>query len=134
MNTVELLLKIDAGKLAEVPTKTMEIKRLSKMTGQPFMVKIKALSGRRYLGYADMARDNNNNISMDKLCDANSLIVCAGMVEPDMKNKELQEHFGAKTPKNLVEKIFRDGEIGKIADEIAELSGYGKDTDDKVKD
>ena len=134
MNTVELLLKIDAGKLAEVPTKTMEIKRLSKMTGQPFMVKIKALSGRRYLGYADMARDNNNTISMDKLCDANSLIVCAGMVEPDMKNKELQEHFGAKTPKDLVEKIFRGGEIGKIADEIAELSGYGKDTDDKVKD
>ena len=134
MNTVELLLKIDAGKLAEVPTKTMEIKRLSKLNGQPFMVKIKALSGRRYLGYADMARDSNGKVNVDKVCDANSLITCAGMVEPDMKSRELQEHFGARTPKDLVEKIFKCAEIGKIADEIAELSGYGNDTDDKVKD
>ena len=55
------------------------------------------------------------------------------MVSPDMKDRELQKHFGCATPKDLLDKFFNGGEISKIADAVTELSGYGKDKKKKVK-
>lgn len=68
-----------------------------------------------------------------KAFDANVLIAAEGMVEPDLKNKELQKHFGVATPKDLVEKLFLGGEIVDLADTVRLLSGYSEETDDDIK-
>ena len=50
-----------------------------------------------------------------------------------MKDKDLQEHFGASTPGQLIEKIFNGSEIGAIADAITELSGFGGNVVEEIK-
>ena len=55
------------------------------------------------------------------------------LVEPNLKNKELQKHFGVATPKDLAEKLFLGGEIVDLADTVRSLSGYSEETDDDVK-
>lgn len=45
-----------------------------------------------------------------------------GIVEPDLKDPALLEHFNAATPKDLAAILFQ-AEAGTIADEIIALSG-----------
>ena len=127
MNTVELLLKTDAGKITEYPSKELEIKRLSDITGTPFMVTVRAISGRRFTELVDNIYDSKGNVSTKRAYETNILLTVAGLVSPDLKDRDLQEHFGVRTPKDLAEKIFKGGEISMIADEITELSGFGKE-------
>ena len=46
------------------------------------------------------------------------------IVEPNLKDKELQESFGCKEPMDIVEMIFKAGEIPQIAIECMKLAGY----------
>ena len=55
-----------------------------------------------------------------------------GIVEPDLKNEKLMEHFGASTPKDLAAALF-GVESGSIASEIVKLSGLGEDAEEEVK-
>ena len=43
------------------------------------------------------------------------------------------EKFGCSTPMQLIEKIFQGSEIGAIADTITELSGFGGNVVEEVK-
>lgn len=133
MNTVDLLLKMDAGKIAEIPSREMEIKRLSDIAGEPFMVKVTAIAGQRFSELAGAALGDDGKVDFGRAYGSNSQIAVAGLVDPDLTNKDLQAHFKAATPKELLEKLFLGGEITRIADAITDLSGYGKDTEEKVK-
>lgn len=64
--------------------------------------------------------------------DMNLMFCVNGVIEPNLKDAALMEHFGARTPKDLAEILF-DSEVGEIADEIAELSGYSEDSEEEVK-
>nr|DAT74908.1 MAG TPA: tail assembly chaperone protein [Caudoviricetes sp.] len=44
--------------------------------------------------------------------------------EPNLKDRELQEAFGCTTPMDIVELIFKAGEIPQIAIECMKLAGY----------
>ena len=44
--------------------------------------------------------------------------------EPNLKDKELQEAFGCSSPMDIVEVIFKAGEIPQIAIECMKLAGY----------
>ena len=48
MNIVDLLLKLDSGKLTIAPTKKVRIKSLSEMAGEDVYFTVKAISGRRF--------------------------------------------------------------------------------------
>ena len=54
------------------------------------------------------------------------MIVVDGLVEPNVRDNELQKHFGAATPKDLVKILFRGAELTSLADKITELSGFSK--------
>ena len=57
------------------------------------------------------------------------------MVEPDLKSKELQEHFNCSTSKDLAIKLFGN-ELTMLSDEVAKLSGMEEsveEIDDEVK-
>jgi hypothetical protein len=133
MTTVELLMAADVEKLTERPTATLEVKSLSKKLGEPFVVTVKALGSKKFMELSSIALKDNNTADMSKMPDAQALLIVEGMVEPNLRDKDLQEHFGVKTPKDLAFKIFGGGDLAAIADYITELSGYGESSVLEIK-
>lgn len=126
MNTVDILLGLDNSVLEVNNTKEMEIKRLSKAAGKPFIVKLQGVPAKRFTKIVDGISDKNG-IRTDKAYDANINLIAIGMVDPSMKDKALLDKFECSTPGELVEKLFKPSEIGALADAITELSGFGGD-------
>ena len=136
VNVLDLLLGSDIGEI-KLPTKTMEIKRLSNVFGAPFIITVSALSPDRYEEVQDMAisvkgKDADIEISLFQI-----LVVLEGVMDPNgkplFKNKDLMAKFKTSTPKELVRKILLSGEITGIYGEIAELSGFGEGSVAEVK-
>lgn len=55
---------------------------------------------------------------------ADAFLVYNIMVEPNLKDKELQKEFGCVEPTDIVEKIFEPGEVTNIAKIALEMVGY----------
>ena len=135
MNLISKLLELDKGKLETLPTAQVESKRLSEMIGEPAVFTVRAIPGDRYMEISSMMVGKSGKPVYGKAYDTNALIAIEGIVSPDLKNPELMQHFGCATPKDLVKKLFLGGEITKIADKIAELSGFEKEEEmeDEIK-
>ena len=136
VNVLELLLGSDIGEI-KLPTKTMEITRLSGVFGAPFIITVSALSPERYEEVQDMAvsikgKEADIEISLLQL-----LVVMEGVVDntgkPVFKNKDLMTKYKVATPKELVRKILLSGEIANIYGEIANLSGFGEGAVKEIK-
>ena len=132
-NLINILLETDPEKLARKTKKTIEIKRLSEIIGTPFLVTVNAIAGERYSEFAGNTMDEDGEVDYALVYNMNLMVALEGMLSPDMRNADLQKHYGCATPKELMEKLFNGGEIAKIADEVTKLSGYGDDTEKKVK-
>ena len=130
MNIVDLLLKLDCGTLTIAPTKKVRIKRLSEMAGD---FTVKAIPGRRFTELSESIYGDDGEVEVGKAYDANLMIDVEGIVEPDLRNADLLKHYGCVTPKDLAEKLLNGGEITKISSVIADLSGYGKDKENEIK-
>ncbi|MGE8080511.1 phage tail assembly chaperone [Peribacillus loiseleuriae] len=74
-----------------------------------------------------MANDENQ---VDK---ADLFAVYNMVVEPNLKDPQLQKEFGCVEPTDIVEKLFESGEITQIAQFGLQLAGYSKGID-KVTD
>lgn len=130
MNLVEKLLKMDATPFTERETKEIEIKRLSEKFGEPFIVTVGAIDAERFIELSSEMLGNNGKVDFSKSFNTNALLVCEGVISPDLKNKDLQAHFKAQTPKELAKILFK-GEISKLSNAITELSGFGSDDEDE---
>lgn len=67
-------------------------------------------------------------LSRDKTIDADEAdiyLLYNSIVEPNLKDKELQETFDCIEPSDIISKIFEVGEIPAIAQEILKSAGYG---------
>lgn len=133
MNIVDKLLQLDAEKLSKKEERVIEMPRLTKLLGEPFLVHCKALSGERYTDLTSVAVSDKGDFEYGKAYQANVLLALETIIEPDLKNEELQKHFGCRTPKDLLEKLFNGGEISRIADTATDLSGFGKGSDEEIK-
>ncbi len=133
MSLIDKLLQMDKAKLMEVPTKEVEISRLTKAFGEPFKVKCKAIDGERYADIQRSAIDLNKKGALRNinLYEMQVLTLIEGVVEPSMKDERLLGYFGAVTPKELVKKLFLSGEIAELSNVITELSGYDKTEDEE---
>ena len=136
VNILDLLLGSDIGEI-KLPTKQMEITRLTEVFGKPFVITCKALSPEKYEEVQDMALNVQNK---DVDLDINLLqlfVVIEGVVDeagkPMLKNKDVMAKFKASTPKELARKIFLSGEIAHIYGTISELSGFGDSAVAEVK-
>ena len=136
VNVLDLLLGSDIGEI-KLPTKQVEIARLSELFGKPFVVTCKALTPDKYEEVQEMAL---NVQSKDVDLDINLLQlfvvlegVCDDTEKPMFKNKDLMKKFKAQTPKELVRKILLSGEIAHLYGTISELSGFGDDAVKEVK-
>ena len=133
MSNIDLLMGLDTEKIAEVPTKELKLKRLSELTGADFIVKLKAIPAKRFTELVSDIKAKDGSVDMTKAYDANVKIALAGLIDPSMKDKDLQEKFGCSTPGQLIEKIFNGAEIGVMADAVTELSGFSGNVIEDVK-
>ena len=136
INVLDLLLGSDIGEI-KLPTKEMEIIRLSQVYGKPFVITVSALSPDRYEEVQDMAvsikgKDADIEISMLQI-----LVVLEGVLDPTgkplFKNKDLMAKFKVKTPKELIRKMLLSGEIANIYQVVSDLSGFGDEAIKEVK-
>ena len=136
VNVLDLLLGSDIGEI-KLPTKEMEITRLSEVFGAPFIITVSALSPDKYEEVQDMAvsikgKDADIEISLLQV-----LVVMEGVTDPSgkpmFKNKDLMSKFKCSTPKELVRKLLLSGEIANIYGEISNLSGFGDEAVKEVK-
>lgn len=118
MNTMQLLLDMS---IPDMPEKEIKLKRLSEMCGEPVVFKLKALP-------------YNRSVEIGKMDEMNVHCVLAGVVEPNLKDSALLEHFKAPTPAELVKKMLLPGEIEDISREIEKLSGYRASTIETVEE
>ena len=134
MNLVEQLVQVDVDKAYELKRDIFKSERLKELLGLdvPVDVKIKELSQRKVQELLSMQYSSNGNHQMSKVFDSSLMCLVEGVEEPNLKDKELQEHFRAETPKRLAEVLF-GREVTKISDAIMTLSGFGDDNEEEVK-
>jgi len=133
MSLIDKLLQMDKGKLLNMPTREVEMPRLSEILGEDFRVKCKAIDGERYADIQRSAIDLNKKGGLRNinLYEMQVLTVIDGVVEPSLKDERLLAYFGCVTPKELVKKLFLAGEIAELSNVITELSGYDKSDDEE---
>lgn len=126
MSALDMLLGESAAKLSERPEKELEIKRLSDLFGQPFVVQLRGLTMREL---DDLPKGD----------DFKTHVVVRGTVEPDLKSAALAEKFkpqGRKTallPQETAQALFLPGEIMALYNAITELSGFGDTAVEEIK-
>jgi len=132
--SIDMLMRLDREKVAEVPVKDIKANRLSQLMGQDVTVEIKALAGDTYMDLLATATNKKGNVDVSKTYRAQALIVVEAMQSPSLKDKELQVHFGAVSPIDLAKTLFPGGELTKIFQEVADLSGFGDDEDEDLEE
>jgi len=131
MLLVDKLLQIDAAKI-KMPEKEIEMKRLSKLLGEKVVFKVRAIDGQRYADIQRLAIDisNKGNVKDVDMYKLQVLTIIEGVVDPNLKDKRLLEHFSCTTPEELVKKLLLAGEITDLYNEITALSGYEVEVED----
>ncbi len=114
MNLVEKLMR--AGEM-EKETATLRSQHLSNLLGEETSITIREVTGRQLSAVHERAKGEG-----DSAYESTLLCCMFGVIEPDLKNEKLQEHFKVTTPKDLCEKLF-SAEAYPIAEKILELSG-----------
>ena len=139
MNLVEQLLKADSKKADELETGVFKSHKLAKIIGveaETVDVQIREIKSRRVNDIVSYQIDKKGNFDYSKSYDAKIMMCIEGVMDPDLKDKDLQKHFGVDNAKDLCEKLFGN-EITALSDEISRISGVaeadGEDTEDKVK-
>ena len=134
MTLVEQLLKADAKKTDELKKDVFKSKKLAKVLGVEGTVDvpIREIPSRRINDISAYQYDAKGNMDYSKNFDAKLITCVEGIVDPNLRDKDLQKHFGCKTANDLCEKLF-GFEINYISDAIVELSGISEDAEDEVK-
>ena len=135
MNLVEGLLKADESKAKEYDTGIYKSERLGKILGKnsPVEIKIREVDVKTIKNVQQYSMKKDGSMDRNKLYDSNLMLCVEGITDPDLKNEELQKHFGAATAMDLAEILFRF-EAAYIADAISNLSLMKhKDDEDDIK-
>lgn len=124
-NLIDLLL--GAGdKVLDRPTGEYELKRLSALCGEPFIISLRALTMREF-----------NELPLGD--DFRVHVVLKSVTEPDFRDSRLLAKYtpeGRKTPLTPIEllnKMLLPGEITTLAAKIEDLSGFGKNAIEEIK-
>ena len=136
VNVLDLLLGSDINEI-KLPTKEVEITRLSELFGKPFILTCQALSPEKYEEVQDMAvsvkgKDVDLDVSQLQLFTVMEGVIGADG-KPLFKSAELRAKYKVPTPKDVVRKILLSGEITAVYTQIAKLSGFGDEAVKEVK-
>lgn len=132
MSLTQKLLQIDRGQFQKEEILEVKAKRLSEIMGEEIMLKFRALSGKEYTSIASTAVRDKGGVDYSKAYDVNALMICEALMEPSLKDKELQKHFGVASPKDLAFLLFPGMELTVLADKVTKFSGFLEE--DEVKE
>ena len=133
MNTIDLLLGIDKGKF-EKETKKIKVKSLSKKAGKDIFFTVKELTMDEFKKISDLATTKKRHgISETDEVKVAIDTILKSVVEPNFRDEKLLEYYEAETPKELVKKLLKAGEIMEVYREIEKVSGYNQDEDEQEK-
>ena len=124
MITIENLLQ--NKKIIEAGTGVKEVELYIKRLKDT--IKIKSLDVNKLINLADTSKNQY---------ETNVKIVYYAMVEPNVRDKELQEAYKTKSnPYKIVESIFKPVEVNLISDKVCEISGLKEveDMEELVKE
>ena len=126
MGVFDRLLQTDAEKIGKRESKKMEIKRLSKLIGEPFIVTLTPLTSEQFSYIGEMSKNDT-----DIRC--NAVLEACKIEKKKISCQELLDKFGVVTGREVLEKLFLVGEIGEIYNKISDMSGYGRKTVEEIK-
>lgn len=126
MSILDLLLETDIDKLQNNNSKNYEIKRLSKILGEKFIVTCTLLTNEQMMHIAEISK-TNIDIKL------NAVLEACKIEGKKLNNEELMKKFNVVSAKELISKLFLPGEVYELYNIINDLSGYGKDAVKEVK-
>lgn len=126
MSILDLLLETDIKKLELNNSKKYEIKRISNIIGEKFIITCSPIRTDQIAHIAEVSK-NNTEIKH------NTILEACKIDGKKINNKELMEKFNVVTPTELVGKMLLAGEISEINNIINDISGYGKDAIEEIK-
>lgn len=101
----------------ENKTQQVKLLGLSERVGKDMIFTVRELGYNEIKTIADISKNSQTS-------DVKMQVVLKGVVEPNLKDKELLQHYNAPTPAELLPKILSSGEIIELYDIIQTLSGY----------
>lgn len=133
MNLADALLAADAGKITKKEHKSYEVKRLSAILGEPFVLDLRQIPNKRVREIQDDSmKIEGGKTSVDQYKLTMGLL-CDGIANKDFDNRDVLKHYGAATREDLFNKLLNAGEIQDIANIISELCGFdSKKTKEQV--
>ena len=133
MNLADALLAADAGKITKKEHKSYEVKRLSAIMGEPFVLDLRQIPNKRVREIQDDSmKIEGGKTSVDQYKLTMGLL-CDGIANKDFDNRDVLKHYGAATRKDLFDTLLNAGEIQDIANIISELCGFdSKKTEEQV--
>lgn len=135
-NTLAVLLGADRGKLRLMPTKEVEITRLSEVVGQKVIFTLRALNGEEFKEAQEAALSLSKRGEVEDVDSRMLQVICVinGTQDPNLKDKQLLDLYDAATPDLLLNGSFLlPGEVSQLFNAIQELSGFGADAVAEVK-
>lgn len=126
MSILDLLLETDIDKLQNNNSKNYEIKRLSKILGEKFIVTCTLLTNEQMMHIGEISK-TNFDIKL------NAVLEACKIEGKKLNNEELMKKFNVVSAKELIGKLFLPGEVYELYNIINDLSGYGKDAVKEVK-
>ena len=135
-STLAVLLGADRGKLRLMPTKQMEITRLSGIVGEPVIFTIRALTGEEFKEAQEAAYSLTKRGELEDVDGRILQVMCVlnGTQDPNLKDKQLLDLYEAATPDELLNGSFLlPGEVSQLFNTIQELSGFGAEAVAEVK-
>lgn len=126
MSILDLLLETDIDKLQNNNSKNYEIKRLTKILGEKFIVTCTLLTNEQMMHIGEISK-TNFDIKL------NAVLEACKIEGKKLNNEELMKKFNVVSAKELIGKLFLPGEVYELYNIINDLSGYGKDAVKEVK-
>ena len=131
MSLLEKLLSADAGVILQETKTEVEVPRLTKLLGEPFIVALKELPYQQIeeaRNFATSGKGKHQVIDNGKFT---SIVLSKTIVTPDLADRDLHQKFGVTNKLDCIKKLFKPGEIELLATKVFELSGY---SDEAVQD
>jgi hypothetical protein len=132
-NSLDLLLKLNPEQMSR-PSKKIEMKRLSQVLGEKVIFTCQAIYSDKFAEIQEQAvKIGNGQIENIDTGEIQTFTVLEGVKEPNLKSKELREKFNCPTPKELVKNLLLPGELTQLYNIISDLSGFGSNTVEEIK-
>lgn len=134
MSVLKALLKTDK-KDFEMPKKYIEMPRLSKIAKEKVVFTIQGISQIKMDEINEMVMNINvktkeYNIDLNEMRLA---VISEGVKDPNLRDADLQAHFGVANTYELIKRMLTSGERDYLFNELQNLSGYGEDVVKEVK-